>query len=222
MNPPDYEPPEESTRSVPDDAEPTLEKRDTSGDAWFGLALAVAVSLGLAPLTGTDPDLRYTVTWGLLAGFGILAWLLGDFPRIEQEVPEDLAWGVALALILGIPLLAFSGNTLNDITGLMFHDLKPGTVLAYVVFVMPLAETLFFRGLLQQTVPFWQAALTATVWHLLLFFPLVNAGPFPLIVAIIMLMLNMMYGYVRTRNGLAAAWLCQITANLLLLFFPFI
>jgi hypothetical protein len=36
-----------------------------------------------------------------------------------------------------------------------------------------------------------------------------------------MLMANLLYGYVRNRNGLAAAWICQMTVNLVLLFFPF-
>jgi membrane protease YdiL (CAAX protease family) len=98
---------------------------------------------------------------------------------------------------------------------------RDGTLLAYVVFVMPLAESLFFRGVLQQTYNFWQTGLFCTAWNLVLFFPLMNVGPYPLLVGIILLMANLMYSYVRDRNGLAAAWICQITINLVILFLPF-
>lgn len=196
--------------------------RNFANDALFGLALAGAVSLGMAPLTGTDADLRYAITWGMLILFGVLAWLFGEFPRIQQEAPEDVAWGAAFGLIVGIPLLAFGSGTLDEITALMFPDFKPGTVLAFVVFIMPMGETLFFRGIIQSLYPFWQVALIATGWNLLLFFPLINAGPFPLILGIVLGMVNALFGYVTMRNGLAAAWLCQITTNLLLLFFPLV
>jgi hypothetical protein len=32
--------------------------------------------------------------------------------------------------------------------------------------------------------------------------------------------MNLIYSYVRQRNGLAAAWICQIVANIVLLFLP--
>jgi membrane protease YdiL (CAAX protease family) len=89
------------------------------------------------------------------------------------------------------------------------------------MFVMPLAETLFFRSLLQSSRAFWLPAVICTVWQFVLFFPLINRGPLPLILAFVMLMANLLYGYVRNRNGLAAAWICQMTVNLVLLFFPF-
>jgi hypothetical protein len=33
---------------------------------------------------------------------------------------------------------------------------------------------------------------------------------------------NVVYGWVRERNGLAAAWLCQIVVNLMLIFLPYL
>jgi membrane protease YdiL (CAAX protease family) len=174
----------------------------------------------MTPLIGTDADMRYTLVWGLLALFGVVSWLLGEGPRIGEEVPENLAWGITFGLILALPLLAFGGRSLAESSNLLFKNMKPGTVLAYLVFVMPLAETLFFRGVMQKDNPFWSTALICTGWNLILFFPLMNEGAYPLIVGVILLMGNSMYGYVRERNGLAAAWICQITVNILLLFVP--
>lgn len=206
-----------------DDASPeqrTLSYRSTTSDPLFGLLLAAAVGIGLTPLINTDADMRYTLVWGMLALFGVIAWLLGDGPRIGEETPENLAWGIALGLILAVPLLAFAGKTLTEASDMIFPNMRPGTLLAYIIFVMPLSETLFFRGILQQNRAFWSAALICTGWGLVLFFPLMNQAAYPLIVGIILLMANTMYAYVRERNGLAAAWLCQITVNILLLFVP--
>ncbi len=194
--------------------------RGASNDPLFGLLIALAVSVGLMPLANADPDLRYTLTWGLLIAFGVLAWLIGNFPRIIEERPEDLAWGIALGLILAIPLLAFGSGVLADLSERIFEGLGIGVVLAYLVFIMPMGESMFFRGILQDLRPFWEVAIIATFWGLILFFPAVNAGPLPVILAIILAMINALYGYVRLRNGLAAAWLAQITVNLVIFFFP--
>lgn len=204
--------------------QPTREPvyRGSASDPYFGLLLVGAISVGLIPLIGQGAnDLRYTITWGMFILFGVLSWLLGSGPRIQQEKPENLAWGVAFGMILALPLLAFGGSTLLETVELMFQDMTIGSMLAYILFIMPMGETLFFRGILQRGRPFWVAAGVATAWGLVLFFPLVNRGPLPLVVGIALLMANMMYSYVRERNGLAAAWVCQITVNVVLLFIPF-
>lgn len=196
--------------------------RGATADPLFGLLIAAAVAVGSMPLAANDPDLRYSIAWGLLIAFGVLAWLLGNFPRIGRENPENLAWGVALGLVLGIPLLAFGSGVLGDLAVRMWVTFTPGIVVAYLLFIMPMAESLFFRGIIMELRPFWEAAIMATVWNLLLFFPHINAGPLPLVALVIFGMANTLYSYVRLRNGLAAAWLCQIIVSLMILFFPYI
>lgn len=195
--------------------------RSLTSDPVFGLLLAGAIAVGLLPLVGNnDADMRYTLTWGTLALFGVLAWLFGSSARIAQESPEDVAWGAVFGLILGGPVLLFGGGTLKEIVNLLFQSAPAGTILAFVVFVMPLGETLFFRGLLQEVRRWPIVALMCSAWQMVLFFPLVNQGPYPLIVAVVLLMANLLYGYVRLRNGLAAAWVAQITVNLMIFFIP--
>lgn len=199
------------------------EVRRSGSDPLFGLLLAGAVSIGLMPLINSDAaEMRYTITWGMLAGFGVVSWLIGSGPRIDQDTPENLGWGIIFGLILGVPLLIFGSRSLAQATDLLFGMMTAGTALAYLVFVMPLGETLFFRGIYQQTYAFWTTALICTLWQLVLFFPLMNREAYPLIMGAIFLMANLMYGYVRQRNGLAAAWLCQIIINIVVLFIPFV
>ncbi len=110
---------------------------------------------------------------------------------------------------------------------LMFPDFGAGTVLAYLVFVMPLAESLFFRGSMQKRLDFWIVGGLAGLWNIILFFPvmwdvLLEFVFVAVFLAIALFSLNMMYSYVRERNGLAAAWICQIIASLILFFVPYL
>ena len=207
--------------------------RASGSDPTFGFLVAIALSVGLTPLIPESSDLRFAVVWTVLGIFGVLAWLLGDMERIEKEILENLVWGVVFALIVAAPLLLVGGDTLATTVHLIFrtdiggviHSLPIGTVLIMVIFAMPTAETLFFRGLMQSGRAFWLVGILSSVWSILLFLPMIEVGQFPvvaLIIAIALTMMNLIYSYVRLRNGLAAAWLCQITVNLVLLFIPYI
>lgn len=203
--------------------------RGASGDPIFGFLLAIAVSIGLTPppILPDNADLRYTLAWGTLATVGVLAWLLGNAERIGQEEPENIAWGMGMGVLLGTPFILFLSGTFAAAARYMFPEMGAGTLLAYLVFVMPLAETLFFRGVLQQQLNFWVVGVLGGLWSVVLFFPVMwqqvlqspSVGVF-LVVAL--LVMNLMYSYLRDRNGLAAAWICQIVTNLIMLFIPFV
>ncbi len=199
-----------------------------AGDPLFGFIIATALSVGLTPLLPDSVELRYTLAWGALAGVSILSWLLGNMERIGQERPENLGWGILYAVMLGIPFLVFlSRIILAPAADRLFPGMSSGSLLAFLVFVMPIAETLFFRGLLQDQLAFWLVGLLATVWNIVLFFPVMwgEVTELPAVTAIIvilLLMMNLLYVYVRKRNGLAAAWICQIVANLIILYVPFL
>jgi membrane protease YdiL (CAAX protease family) len=201
--------------------------RGNAGDPFFGFILALAVSIGLTPILPAQADLRYTLALGALAGVSVVAWLLGTFDRIEQERPDNLLWGVGFAVIISVPFLLFFFGTFANASKLVFPNMSPGELLAYLVFVMPLAETLFFRGMMQHNLEFWMTGLLSSGWSILLLFPvmwgdIVQAPAVALFLAIALLTMNMLYSYVRERNGLAAAWLCQIATNFILLFIPYL
>jgi len=201
--------------------------RGGGADPAFGYVLAIALGVGLIPLLPVNADMRYTITWGTLAIIGVLGWLLGNAERIGQEKPENVAWGIAFGVMVSVPFMVFFTNQFRAASQLMFPEFGAGTVLAYIVFVMPLAETLFFRGSMQRQLDFWIVGGLAGLWTVILFFPVMwselVASPFVAVFFVIALFsLNMMYSYVRERNGLASAWICQITASLILFFIPFI
>lgn len=226
---PELEHPSAESDDAPDDAAATESRTMTRGsasDPFFGFLLAIALSIGLIPLLPNFADLRYTLAWGVLAGISVLSWLLGNTERIGQERPENIAWGIIYGLMLGIPFLLFLRQSiLVPAAQQIFPQMSAGSLLAYLVFVMPIAETLFFRGLLQNQLVFWVIGLVAGLWNMMLFFPVMwtSVLQFPavaLVIAIILLTMNMIYVYVRQRNGLAAAWICQIIANFIILYIP--
>jgi hypothetical protein len=210
---------------LPDFSNDTISYRSASSDPTFGYLVVLALAVGLTALPADQYDLRYTLLWVILAGFGVLSWLLGNSERIQQETPENLAWGVVFGLIISTPLLTVGGTLLTTTVTLLFGGMSAGTLLAFLVFVMPLSETLFFRGVLQQVRPFWLVGLMSSLWGAVLFFPRMDIGTYPAVVGVIALalvMMNLTFSYVKQRNGLAAAWICQIVVNLVLLFFPFV
>jgi hypothetical protein len=215
---------EEDDESV-DSAENRVPRsRNVTTDPAFGYLIAMAMAIGTVPLIQNgDAELRYTLAWGVLAVFSVLAWLFGRTARIGQEAPENIIWGISFGLILGMPLLAFGGSTLASAQQQFFGMMTTGSLLAYLLFVMPLAESLFFRGVMHENRPFWMIGLMSSLWSVVLFIPFIDLQRFPipaLVIFTMFVMINLMYGYVRERNGLAAAWVCQIVINLSILFIP--
>lgn len=197
-----------------------------ASDPLFGFIIAAALSIGLTPLLPDSVELRYTLAWGALAGVSVLSWLFGNMERIDQERPENLGWGLLYGVLLGIPFLVFlSEQILAPTTDRLFPGMSAGSLLAYLVFVMPLAETLFFRGLLQGPLISWIVGFLATLWNIVLFFPVMwqsitDHQAVAVVIVMLLLMTNLLYVYVRERNGLASAWICQIVTNLIILYIP--
>lgn len=224
------QPDETETDAAPAEVRPAYR----GGDPFFGFLLAIAISIGLTPVLPAQASLRYTLTWSALALVSVLAWLLGNMERIGQEDPVDLVWGIGFGLLLSAPFALFFFDVFGNATPLIFPDIDHesgvmslGEVLAYLIFVMPLAETLFFRGLMQRQLVFPAVGALATLWSVALFFPvmwgeLLEAPAVGVFFLVALLTMNMLYSYVRERNGLAAAWLCQITTGLALFFVPFV
>ena len=204
------------------------QSRGPTSDPVFGFMIAAALSIGLTPLLPDNADLRYTLAWGALSGVSVLTWLLGHMERIGNERPENIGWGVLYGLMLGIPFMVVLREAiLEPATAEMFPGISAGSLLAFLVFVMPMSETLFFRGLLQRRLPFWIVGVLGTLWNLVLFFPVMwqtvtELHAVTLVLVIVLLLMNMTFVYVRERNGLAASWLCQIVANLIILYIPFL
>ncbi|MCK6577398.1 MAG: hypothetical protein L6Q98_04760 [Anaerolineae bacterium] len=216
-----------------EESAPPAQSRRGGGDPFFGYLIAMALAFGLMPLIPFNADFRYVLVWALLAFFGVMAWLFGTMTRIEREAPEDIAWGAIFGVMVGAPLLLVGGTTLGTTAQLMFTVGAPdapvmltaGAVFSLLIFTQPLAETLFFRGLLQGDRSLWLVGSLSSLWSVVLLLPMLNVGRYPVvavIISVILVMINLIYSYVRQRNGLAAAWVCQMVVNFVVFFLPYL
>lgn len=185
-------------------------------DPLFGYLVAVALSLGLTPLAA---ETRYAIVWTLLLIAGVGYYLFSDRARPEDAQPGNLAWGVGFGLLIGVPVLLLLTPALAVTSHQLFPEMSDASTYLALVFAIPVGETLFFRGALQETRGFRFAAVAASVWSVLLFVPnrlLAEA----IAISVTLVGLSFAYTYVRQRNGLAAAWACQVVINVCLLFAP--
>jgi hypothetical protein len=211
-----------------------MASRTRPTDPTFALLILFALNIGLSPIVPANSDLRLTALWALMGGFAASVWLFGRNPaRIEPVSPDRLAWGSVFGLIVALPLLLVGGETLVTTARLFFRTeiggvlqtLPQGVVLTYLFLVMPLAETLFFRGAMQVGRPVLVVGGAASAWSVFLLFPMLDLGRVPaiaLLMAVSLVLVNMTYSYVRARSGLASAWVCQVVVNALLFYLPYL
>jgi len=207
-----------------DDALPRSTRHDL--DPIFGYIMAMALSVGLTPV---QANVRYVVLWAFLAVMGGMAVLLGSGIRLKVTDPGDLMWGIGLGLFTGGALVFADSHTLATASERLFgasegdRALLDTWIFQTTVFVMPVAESLFFRGAMQRVHSIPVVALLASVWSMLMFFPHLNLGDTPVVGVVFgtaLVLLNFLYSYVNFRHGLAASFFCQIGAGTLLLLVP--
>ena len=210
------------------DEQATAPRRATRQDLdpVFGYIMAMSLSVGLTPI---QPNMRYVILWGVLTLMGGTAFLLGSGIRFKVSDPGNLLWGLVLGVFTGGALMMVGADTLKTTTERLFaadeveSALLDTWVFQATVFVMPIAETLFFRGAMQRTYSVPVVSLLASIWSMLMFFPNLGLGETPIVGMVFgmaLVLLNFLYSYVHERNGIAAAFLCQITAGSLLLLVP--
>ncbi|MBI5930465.1 MAG: CPBP family intramembrane metalloprotease [Chloroflexi bacterium] len=226
---------EEGLDEVDDDQEETEEEEHPSlfinpfqreVDPVFAYMVIMALSVGLSPV---DASIRYVVLWAALGGAGLITYILGTSQRLSDTSVENLRTGFLFGLAIGIPFIILFGSALQTVSDRMFNEhhvpanIMNTWVFMAVCFVMPAADSLFFRGAMQELRGPLVSGILATIWSIVLFFPhmeLGNASGIAVVVAIVFTLLNFLYGYLRYRNGLAAAWICQIVSGLCLWFLP--
>ncbi len=208
----------------PDDGPPRSRRQDV--DPIFGYVMAMALSIGLTPIPANT---RYVLLWAALALMGGMAFVLGSGIRLKVTDPGDLVWGFGLGLLAGGGLMLVGWDTLAVTAERLFamgqedSALLETWIFQATAFVMPLSETMFFRGAMQRVHSMLTVALLASAWSILMFFPNLSLGEAPVVGFVIgtaLVVLNFLYSYVNYRHGLAASYLCQVVAGTLLLLVP--
>ncbi|MCB9437405.1 MAG: CPBP family intramembrane metalloprotease [Anaerolineales bacterium] len=200
--------------------------RQREADPVFILMILIAVSIGITPMEGV---IRYVILWMLMGGAGLLAYALGSGERMTETTAEDIRTGAYFGLGMSLPFILLFGSAFKSIITRMFvvdnvpTEVMQTWVFMAVVFVQPATDSLFFRGAMQQFRNLFLTAILATVWTVLFYFPHMELSDAPGVATMIGILFglqNFMYSYVRYRNGLAAAWVCQTIAGGMLWFVP--
>lgn len=225
-HPPQAIPIQEEWIEEPEEEELSPRSRRQDLDPVVGYILLMALSVGLTPL---QANLRYVLLWMVMAGMGGMAFLLGSGIRFKVSDPGDLLWGIGFGVFAGGALMLVGADTLRVTSERLFNADQENNllidtwVLQAMVFVMPLAETLFFRGAMQRVHPVPVVSLLASLWSGLMFFPHLELVDTPIVGVVIgtaLVLLNFLYSYVHFRHGLASSFFCQVCAGTLLLLLP--
>lgn len=188
-------------------------------DPIYALVLYVAAGLGSLALSGLEN--RYTALWTLLVILGGGLTFLDLTKPAGRITTNNLAWGLGFGFIIGLPMLIFVRDGLSAGVTVLFPYATPAGLFQTVVFLWPLAETLFFRGVLQQRRGIAVSVIGASIATTVFFWPAGRGQPVLLgLVVGFLSVLSGLYSYVRQRHGLAAAYACQVTLNVMLLFLP--
>lgn len=171
----------------------------------------------------SDSLTRYAILWVLLAGMGGLLGMVDAGEPLEAVTSSDLAWGIGAGIVIGLPILVIIAPALAESTRLIFPAIGVAALLLSMVFAAPLGETLFFRGVVQERYGLVLSVLGAGIYTILLYWPVViqSVGVL-LLFTIFYTVLAGVYGYLRDRYGIASAFICQVTINLMLVVLPII
>lgn len=187
-------------------------------DPIFGYLLFWALGLGTLPLA---PETRHLLMWLVLLALGLILTVVDTNRPVGPIRSVNLTWGVGLGFIVGLPLLITTASGLAQVSAALFPYTNFASLFQALVFIGPMAETLFYRGVMQDERGLVTGALSAGLGSLILYWPAASSGVALLVIAVtISTALAAVFGYVRTRYGLAAAYASQVMTNLMLLFIP--
>jgi membrane protease YdiL (CAAX protease family) len=189
-------------------------------DPLYALALYLALGIGTI-LFMENLEIRYTVLWSALIGVGGLLTLFETPRRPGRITITNLTWGLFIGLVIGLPLLVTVSQGLAETASILFPYANLPTLFRSLVFIGPLGETLFFRGRLQERHGIATSIIGAGLGNVIFFWPAVAETPVYLAALIVFYtVLAGIYSFLRARNGLSAALVCQATINMLLIFAP--
>jgi hypothetical protein len=189
-------------------------------DPVYPFLLYLALGFGTLYIN-LDAVTRYTILWVALIIMGALLSLLDSAEQPEEITPAGLGWGFSIGLVFSLPLLILVGSGLSNLSTTLFPDAGAALLFQSLAVVGPMGETLFFRGVILDRRGLAASIIAAGLSSLLFFWPAAAATWTYLIAAVLFsTVLAGIYSFVRTRYGLAASYICQVTINLMLLFVP--
>jgi membrane protease YdiL (CAAX protease family) len=182
------------------------------------LAFLLLVGVALASLRLTH-QLRLTLLWLVML---VLVLLYAEAGRIRAEYSLlNLARGALVGTIVALPFFLFARDFFHATAGWLYGVQDLQVLLERAVFLVPLLEEGFFRGVVQRERGLRDGALLFGLMQVLYFVSAANV--FPVVIAAValgMVVLGLLCGYMYQRHGLMGSIGCHVAVNLVLLVLP--
>ena len=182
------------------------------------LAFLLLLGIGIASFR-VDHQLRLALIWLVLV---ILVLLYADSGRLKASYSlVNLSRGILTGAVIALPLFVLAKDFFHA-TALRLYGVDDLQVLVErAVFLVPILEESFFRGIVQHERGRLDGALLFGLAQALYFVSAANV--FSVVIVALALgscLLGLLYGYLYERYGLTSSIGCHVAVNFVLLVLP--
>ena len=182
------------------------------------LAFLFLAGVGIATLR-VKHNVRLVLLW---TGLLILVLLYAERGRLRANYSLlNLARGALVGIVAALPLYLLGRDFFYATASRLYGVDDLLMLVERAVFLVPLLEESFFRGIVQNERGLLDGALLFGLAQALYFVPLVSVFPAVIVVMVLgMILLGLLYGYLYERYGLTASTSCHVAVNSVLLVLP--
>jgi membrane protease YdiL (CAAX protease family) len=182
------------------------------------LAFLLLIGVGVATFR-LEHQLRLTLLWLILLG---IVLLYAETGRLRGSYSLlSLARGALVGIIVALPFYLFAKDFFYGTASRLYGVDDWQVLLERAIFLVPVLEESFFRGVVQRERGLLDGALLFGLAQGLYFISAVEV--FPVVIAAVavgMGLLGLLYGYLYERYGLTASTACHVAVNLVLFVLP--
>lgn len=182
------------------------------------LAFLLLFGVGIATFR-LEHDIRLTLIWLVLLGLVLLyaetGRLKGDYSLL------NLVRGATIGAVVALPFFLFNQKFFYATAARLYSVNDLQVLIERAVFLVPVLEGCFFRGMVQHERGLLEGALLFGLAQVLYFISAVNV--YPAVIAAVVLgltLLGFLCGYLYQRYGLTASISCHVAVNLVLFVLP--
>jgi membrane protease YdiL (CAAX protease family) len=182
------------------------------------LAFLLLLGVGVATFR-LEHQLRLTLLWLMLLG---IVLLYAESGRLKADYSLlNLTRGALVGIIVALPFYLFAKDFFYATASRLYGVDDLQVLLERAIFLVPILEESFFRGVVQRERGLPDGALLFGLAQGLYFISAVDT--FPVVIAAVALgsgLLGLLYGYLYQRYGLTASTACHVAVNLVLFVLP--
>jgi membrane protease YdiL (CAAX protease family) len=182
------------------------------------LGFLLLLGVGVATFRLAHP-LRLSLLWLVLL---VLVLLYAQGGRLKSNYSLlNLGRGALVGIIVALPFYLFAKDFLYATASWLYGVTDLQVLLERAVFLVPILEGTFFRGIVQRDQGLVEGALLFGLAQALYFVSAVKVYPVVIVaVMVAMALAGLLYGYLYQRYGLTASISCHVAVNLVLFVMP--